>query len=150
MFMIKLYFQKFEKSIQLDYFQELFSNEFAPLTTELRIGKLSCRLSVHPRPPGIASGSDTMDLIGFLPVEQLSGPPLETRHLIVPTGDNEDEPNLIVLLNQVTCNRMSDQTFNFCGLTNLQIFFNQPELFFDCFSLFLLAGFLLGISGRLT
>lgn len=40
-----------------------------------------------------------MDLIGFLPVEQLSGPPLETRHLIVPDGDSPDEPHLVVLLN---------------------------------------------------
>ena len=36
-------------------------------------------IKVHPRPPGIASGSDTMDVLGFLLVEQLAGPPLETR-----------------------------------------------------------------------
>ena len=41
-----------------------------------------------------------MDVLGFLLVEQLAGPPLETRHLILPEGENPDEPHLIVLLNK--------------------------------------------------
>lgn len=96
-----------------NFAEKLFNNEFAPLTTKLRIGKLECDLSVHPRPPGIASDTDTMDLIGFLPVEQLSGPPLETRHLIVPTGVKTDEPHLIVLLhNALIWDEQTDANVN--------------------------------------
>jgi hypothetical protein len=54
-----------------------------------------------------------MDLIGFLPVEQLSGPPLETRHLIVPTGVKTDEPHLIVLLhNALIWDEQTDANVN--------------------------------------
>ena len=37
---------------------DFFSNEFAPLKTTLTFGHLQGGLCIHPRPPGIASGTD--------------------------------------------------------------------------------------------
>ena len=63
-------------------FQELFNNEFSPLRTKLKFGKLESELCVHPRPPGIQSNRDIFEILGIVNISDLAHPPLESRHLV--------------------------------------------------------------------
>ena len=84
---------------------ELFENEFSPLRTSLKIGKLSCSLCIHPRPAGITGSNEPIEIIGTVKVSDLDGPPMESRHLVqAEPGSGNDQANdhyeehLVVLL----------------------------------------------------
>ena len=64
-----------------NFVRDFFSNEFAPLKTQLKFGHLTGGLCIHPRPPGISSGTD-INVLGVVKVCELDGPPLESRHLV--------------------------------------------------------------------
>jgi len=81
-------------------FQELFNNEFSPLRTKLKFGKLESELCVHPRPPGIQSNRDIFEILGIVNISDLAHPPLESRHLVQAEAENPDEPHLVVLLHR--------------------------------------------------
>jgi len=76
---------------------DFFSNEFAPLKTTLKFGHLSGGLCIHPRPPGIASGTD-LQVVGVIKVSDLDGPPLESRHLVQAESGTGEQPHLVVLM----------------------------------------------------
>jgi len=88
--------------------KELFNNEFSPLRTKLKFGKLESELCVHPRPPGIQSNRDIFEILGIVNISDLAHPPLESRHLVQAEADNSDEPHLVVLLHRALLHAAED------------------------------------------
>lgn len=80
-----------------NFVRDFFSNEFAPLKTQLKFGHLTGGLCIHPRPPGISSGTD-INVLGVVKVCELDGPPLESRHLVQAESGTGDQPHLAVLM----------------------------------------------------
>ena len=53
---------------------------------------------LHPRPPGVLDQTNIMSILGFIPIQHLSGPPIDSNHQIIPEAINQEEPHLVILL----------------------------------------------------